>query len=178
MSPDEVRALLGEPEDVSAKNHPQIWKFGSLQFVFYNVPEDPGPFAASVTLFFINPDEHPPRPLTLSGWVPSAETSFEEFEQYIKNNSIEIVKKANSGPAKFLVLESGVRVTFDEDGRLFSISHSKKRESDLRQLAVKVRRSELELIKSLARGRGISATDLCSEWIKERVASLEKAPTS
>jgi hypothetical protein len=72
-----------------------------------------------------------------------------------------------------LVLESAVRVTFDED-LLYSIGYSEKRETETRQLTVKVRREDLELIQKWAKGRGVSASDLCSEWIKDQVSNLEK----
>jgi hypothetical protein len=172
MSREEVKAVLGEPQDASVHKYPLIWKYGGLQLIFDRAPDDSRLFLASITLYFHEEAENIPEAFAPIDWVPTAGTTFQVFRAHLDENEIRVFGGVTSGPHKHLVLESGVRITFDDD-RLYSIGYTMKRESDTKQLTIKVRRKALEMIEKWAKGRGISISDLCSEWIKEHVSHLE-----
>jgi hypothetical protein len=174
ISRDEVRALLGEPEDVSTNKFPQTWKYGPLQLAFYKSADGSNPLLASISMCFHEPEQRFPEAIKIDGWLPDPETTFDAFRTFLDANHVRVIGGVTSGPDKHLVLESAVRVTFDED-LIDSIGYSAKREPETKQLTVKVRREDLELIQKWAKGRGVSASDLCSEWIKDQVSNLEKA---
>ena len=173
MSEADVRALLGEPEDISVQKVPRIWKYGSLELSFVPSPDGSGPILVSIIVYFRDSTEHPPAALAPTGWTPSSDTTFEEFRACLVNEGIPISGGVETGPDKHLVLGSAVRVTFDED-RLHSIGHTAKREPEFKQLTIKVRRKDLELIRQLADGQFVSASDLCSKWVSEQVSQYEK----
>src|SRR4051812_22355882 len=83
MSKDEVREVLGEPESVSEKKNPEIWKYGSLQLVFHRNPHASSHYLIAITLYFHTPDEHPPRVLALDGWMPTGKTTYNEFRAHL-----------------------------------------------------------------------------------------------
>jgi hypothetical protein len=177
MSSEEVRAALGEPEETSAPKYPLLYKYGALQLSFYKLPDGSNPFLYSITLYFHEPDMTLPEVLGLTGWLPSSGTTVQEVREFLDSEGIPITGGVLSGPSQRFVLSSSVRVTFDE-GRLYSIGYTSTREPEYKQLTVKVRRKDLDLIHRWAIGRHISASDLCSEWIRDQVSQLEKMGTS
>jgi hypothetical protein len=173
MSLNDVRAVLGEPDDYSIQKNPLIYNYGPLSLSFYRSPEDPYPSLVSITLYGIEPEDELPTKLSLSGWVPAIDTTIQEFRQYLDAEGLSIGGGVLLGHDQHFVLESSVRVTCDGD-RLHSISFSDKREPDFKQLSVRIRRDDLDLIQRWAKSRHISASALCSEWIREKVSRGEK----
>lgn len=175
MARDDVRMALGEPRDVSVNRFPRIWKYGPLQLTFYKSTDESEPFLASIVLhFYSDPMEHLPEGLALTDWGERGPIDYSEFRDYLTVHGISVVGGVTAGPRKHLVLPSAVRVSFDED-QLYSVGYDLKREPEVKQLTVKVRRKDLEAIQKWARGLGMSAPDLCSQWIRERVSTLERS---
>lgn len=125
----EVRDLLGEPEDVSTKRNPQIWKYGSLELTFYTPFKTEEPRLASFTIQFHLPTVKLPESLPLSDRLPTSEMSLEEFRELLLDVPVHVDGGVTSGPIQHLVLGSGVRVSFD-DGRLYNLTCTMHREPD------------------------------------------------
>jgi len=172
MSQAQARDLLGEPDAVSSQKHPRIWKYGSLELSFYQLPDAASPFLISISLYFHTPGSRPPDSVELIGWSPSDETTFEEFRAFLDHSAIRVDGGVASGPHQHLVLASGVRVTFDE-GRLYSVGYTLRREPELKQITISIPRRELKAIQQEAAASGISVSKLCSRWILERASSLQ-----
>ncbi|PUA41011.1 hypothetical protein C8Z91_01050 [Paenibacillus elgii] len=73
---DTVKALLGEPQDISVSSTPYILKYGSLQLSFSS--NDPHATLQSVHLYFDEIVEFP-HGLQLEGWLPNKSVSAEQF---------------------------------------------------------------------------------------------------
>lgn len=172
MSQDQVRNLLGEPDDVSTQRQPRIWKYGSLEITFYRLPDGENPFLISISLHFHTPGSNLPDSLQLTDWSPSGETTFDEFREFLDRSAIRVDGGVTSGPDRHLVLASGVRVTFDE-GRLYSLSYTMHREPRFKQVTVSIPREDLKAIEREAAASGVSVSKLCSRWIVERATNLQ-----
>jgi hypothetical protein len=171
LSRDAVRDLLGNPSDTSVGRRPEIWKYGPIELAFYVGPEGSEPFLTSITYHFGRPSSPIPDPLNCAGWLPTGETSLEDFRTHLAEVGIPVLGGVESGPHPHLVLGSAVRVTFDE-GKLFSVGSTAKREPEFKQLSLSVRKDDLDQIHREAKSRGISASALCSLWIKEHALNL------
>ncbi len=172
MSQAQVRDLLREPDAVSSQKHPRIWKYGSLELSFYQLPDGASPFLISISLYFHTPGSRPPDFVELIDWSPSHETTFEEFRDFLVHSAIRVDGGVASGPHQHLVLASGVRVTFDE-GRLYSVGYTLRREPEMKQVTITIPRRDLKAIQQEAAASGVSVSKLCSRWILERASSLQ-----
>ncbi len=172
MAQVEVRELLGEPEAVSVQSNPQIWKYGSLELTFYRSSEAESPWLSSIVIYFHSPTISLPGCRELAGWWPTAETTFNEFRGFLNNSAIRVDGGVTSGPHQYLVLSSGVRVTFDE-GLPYSASYILRREPELKQITISIPRGDLKAIQQEAAASGVSVSKLCSRWILERASSLQ-----
>jgi hypothetical protein len=177
LSMEEVRGVLGDPEDVSVKANPAIWKYGALQLSFSRGPQEPEPSVSGIFLYFNNTKNAIPSSLCLTGWLPTIETSVGEFRDHLADAGLETPSGVLSAPVDRLVLPSGVGVTFD-DGRLHSISYLARREPQVKQLTVSIPLKDLEIIRKEAESRRISMSALCSEWIREHISSRERVEAS
>ena len=172
VSQAQVRDLLGEPDAVSSQKHPRIWKYGSLELSFYQLPDGASPSLVSISLYFHTPGSRPPDSVELIGWSPSHETTFEEFRAFLDLSAIRVDGGIASGTDQHLVLASGVRVTFDE-GRLYSVGYTLRREPEMKQVTITIPRRDLKAIQQEAAASGVSVSKLCSRWILERASSLQ-----
>jgi hypothetical protein len=174
----EVESLLGQPDDTFDYDPPLVWKYGSMQLAFDvrvsprsgNRPEW---HLTSITLYFHDPDLRLPKAIASADRAPD-DLSFEGICAYLDANKIRVVGGIAKGPNKRLVLDSAVRANFDEDDRLYNVTFSAKYEPEIKQLTVKVTRKDFDLIKHWAKGRNVSASDLCTEWVKDRVSKLSQ----
>lgn len=169
---EDVRNLLGEPQAVSSRGNPEIWKYGSLELTFYRAPTAESAWLTSIAIHFDSDSIRLPGSLELSGWLPTGATTFDELRSYLDGSGIQIAGGVASGPHKHLVLSSGVRITFDED-RLFSVGYTLGREPELKQITVAIPRRELSAIQQEAAASGVSVSTLCARWIMERATNLQ-----
>jgi len=171
MLQTQVRDLLGEPDAVSPQKHPRIWKYGSLELGFYQLPEEASPTMDLISLYFHTPGSRSPDSVELTGWSPSHETTFEEFRAFLDRSVIRVDGGVASGPHQHLVLASGVHVTFDV-GRVYSVSYALQGKSEFKQITISIPRRDLKAIQQEAAASGVSVSKLCSRWILERASSL------
>jgi hypothetical protein len=87
----EVRGLLGEPEGVSGRGWPQLWKFGSLQVGFFREARDELSYLTSIALYFRVPEESPPESLGISGWYPPIGCSYDDFRQHLDEVGVPVI---------------------------------------------------------------------------------------
>src|SRR5271157_3998956 len=172
MSKDEVHDLFGEPEAETPQRNPRICKYGSLDLIFYRSSEAGSPWLVSIVIHFHSHPIKLPGSQGLTGWWPTGETTFEEFRGFLDNSAIRVDGGVTSGPHQYLVLSSGVRVTFDE-GRPYGASYTLQREPEFKQITVAIPRRDLKAIQQEAAASGVSVSKLCSRWILERASSLQ-----
>lgn len=170
MSKDEVHDLLGEPEAVTPQRNPPIWKYGSLDLVFYRSAESELQWLVSIVIHFHSHPINLPEPEGLTGW-PKGDTSFDELRDLLDESAIRVDGGLTSGPDQYFVLSSGVRITFDE-GRLYSASYTLRHEPEMKQITISIPRGDMKVIQQEAAAAGVSVSKLCSRWILERASSL------
>jgi hypothetical protein len=173
MSQDEVRGLLGEPEDVSVQKNPEIWKYGALQLGFYRSPYVEKPVLTTINLYFHDPTSSLPDRLGLTGWQPTSETTIEAFRDYIPGYDPQVYGEASSFQDVIVTTHSGVRITFGE-GHLYGIHFQSKKESAGKQFTIFLPKDLLDAIRKEASEQRISVSDLCARWIREKAESLQK----
>jgi hypothetical protein len=171
QSAQEVRDLLGEPEDVSGRGSPELWKYGALQVGFFRTSRDEMPFVASLALYFRLADEALPEQLGLTGWYPQIGCTYEQVRDHLRAVGIGSGGGVASGPDKSLLVGPGVRITFRKD-IIDSIQFYSYREPSHKQLTISIPRAVLERIRLEARASGVSASSLCSKWVEERAETL------
>lgn len=179
MGTEEVKELLGEPEDVTDFSPPLVWKYGSLQISFDVFESDrtggrPDWNLISVRLFFHASDVRLPDRLMLTD-PRLPDLSYDGFRAYLDANAIKVVGGVTIGPGKHLVLDSAVRVTFDDEDRLYSIGSYAKHKPETKQVSVSVSWKDFETIQREAREQGLSPSKLCSQWVRAQVAKIERA---
>jgi hypothetical protein len=166
-----IRDRLGHPADTSVGRRPEIWRYGPIELAFYAGPEGSEPFLTSITYHFDRPSSPIPDALNSAGWLPTMETSIDAFRAHMNEAGIPVFGGVDSGPHQYLVLGSSVRVTFNE-GKLYSVGYTAKREPEFKQLSLSVRKEDLDQIHREAKSRGISVSALCSLWIREHALNL------
>jgi hypothetical protein len=178
MSTDEIQQVLGKPEHFGNSKHSSIWKYGSLQLFFSRPAKEDPVLLGTIGLYFHGPDEQLPSVLALTGWVPTGSTTYDEFLKHVADEGIAVSEESASGPSQYLLLESSVRVTFDE-GLLYCIHYTAAATHDVqpKQVTIAIARQDLEAIRRQARSLGVSVSRLCSRWIEERIADLQPTLT-
>jgi hypothetical protein len=172
LAKDEVRDLLGAPDDVSVRRNPELWKYGPLELAFFRPEGRDESSLSSLSLQFWDPGAAWPDSLEPTGWLPSGQTTFAEFRAFLDASAIPVYGGAMSGPQQHLVVGSGVRVSFDE-GSLHSVNYTPRREPDIKQITVAIPREHWKAIQQEAAASGVSVSRLCARWIAERAASLQ-----
>ncbi len=177
LSKDSVREILGDPSDVSVQKNPEHWKYGALNLSFYRGRDDAQASLVFLLLTFHTPEDKIPQELTLTDWMPSGETTLQEFKQFL--TSVNLLKSAQitAGPNELVTMDSGVEVAF-MDGKLSSIQLAARHKPAGRQLAVHLPEEILELIRQEAKQRRISMSALCSQWIVDHASSLSRTGSS
>jgi hypothetical protein len=173
ITKEAVRGILGEPEDVSVKKNPEIWKYGALQLVFYRGSHSDDPVLSTINLFFHDPASSIPDRLGLTGWQPTSETGIEAFREYITAYDPQVYEQAPPSQDIIVSLDSGVQVTFHE-GRLYGIHSRPKNEPEVKQLTIFVPKDDLDALRKEASEHRISVSALCTQWIQERASTLRK----
>jgi hypothetical protein len=169
---EDVRDLLGEPQAVSSRGNPEIWKYGSLELTFYRTSTAERAWLSSIAIHFDSDSLSLPASVGLTGWLPTSETTLNEFRRYLDCSGVQVSGGVVSGPDKHLVLSSGVHITFDED-RLFSVGYTLRREPEFKQITVAIPLRELSAIQQEAAAAGVSVSKLCARWIMERATNLQ-----
>src|SRR4051794_22731376 len=172
LTEEQVRQILGDPDSIANSKTKWIWKYESLQLIFYwSLPEG---VRRLITIGLYPRDgrlELPP-PLTLEGWSPDSGTTAEDFRRFLENAAPELLDTGSRVTIGQIELTSSVRVSFD-DCRLYCISYTVSREPDTEQVNISVPRAEMHAIRQEATALGVSVSKLCSQWIAERAANLQ-----
>jgi hypothetical protein len=176
MSRDAVADHLGAPEATSIQKNPLIWKYGPVELSFQGVSEESDPSLTSIT-WYLRDGAALPEALRLEGWLPTPGTTFEEFRDHLKGAGIAISGGVATGPRQHLVLESALRVTFEE-GKVSNLSLASKREPKSKQFSISVPSEHYEAIAREARSRGISVPALCSSWVVDQAVKARGARVS
>jgi hypothetical protein len=171
MTPQAVRAILGDPEDLSVQKNPEIWKYGSMEISFYREIQKNERHLAAIHIYFNREGALLPRVLRFEGWLPNGETSLEQLQQHIDEMGLNHAGDAD--PSARFISPAGVEVSF-QNGKLHSMHYSAREEPRYKQVTVSIPRKDLELMREMAHQRRISVSALCSEWIADQVANVKK----
>lgn len=117
MTGQEVKALIGEPDDTSVQGCPRIWKYGRFQIA---LDENR---VVSMTAYFERWRDRPSKMISFKGWKASSRTSIEDFEKLCATEGIVFRKHPNWNyeDAVGLVLDSGVSAFFERKGKKSSL---------------------------------------------------------
>lgn len=166
-------SMGGRPEPFGTPPGLFHWASGPVQLTFHRKPAAPDAALMTITL---KPRQAQSPVLAALDWrdeVTAPPMDFDAFRAWLDENGLRTVGGNVHGRDRWLVLESGVRVEFDEAG-LHTASFTPKRESDSRQITVSLSRSDLELVKREAKAQGSSVSKICAEWIREHAARLQQ----
>lgn len=167
MSVDEVRAILGAPEDVSVRNRPLILKYGAIQLTFHAESGDAVPKLTHIAIYFSDSLGSIPEVLQPTDWAPTGSTTREEFVDFLNQHNI-TVEPRTAADGDHLKVASGAQIIFDE-GRLHSIQFSFTRSTGAkRQVSVTIPQGAWDRVRDEAQKSRRSVADLCSEWITEK----------
>jgi hypothetical protein len=173
MTKPDVRRLLGEPRDVSVQKNPETWKYGPLQLGFH---KDRGETEASLRflgLYFHDAGPLPDR-LAWAGWFPSSATTPADFQEFLARQGLEAQAKVEGEANDYVIMTSGVRVTF-ADGQLDSIQFLSRQRHERQQVTVSIPAEAWQRLREEAVQRKVSMSELCSQWIGEHVKELCKS---
>jgi hypothetical protein len=167
-SPAEIKKLLGEPCDVSVSRNPRVCKYGGLQLGFHR---EAGQTDATLTwlgVYFQGTDLGLPAQLDLKGWWPSSETTWTEFEEYLRRISLLDQATALASNGEYIELPSGVRVVSHEH-KIHSIQYILREEVSTKQVSLSLPLTIWERVKKEASQQKVSPAKLCSDWIARKV---------
>ena len=110
-----------------------------------------------------------PEALVFADWLPTDETTAEQFQSLLREKNIPFEMKADFGDR--LLLPSRAQVIFD-DGKLHSVQLTRQvTPAAKKQVSISVPAAVWERVAREARKHQRSANGLCAEWISERATS-------
>jgi hypothetical protein len=118
LTPDEVRALCGQPTDTSVSPKPRIWKYGSLQVAFCGDKLTRPEYVDFVGLYYRDDTFWLPSMIPRADWWPRVGTTMAEFEKYLRELEIAFVvnPQLTWESQTALMVGIGVSVCFTIDG--------------------------------------------------------------
>lgn len=149
------------------------WGSGLVNLTFFRKPDDVDAILTSIKLKPRHADEPVHTAFDWRGADDEPPMDFDRFRGWLDGKGVRTAGGNVLGTERHLVLESGVRAEFDEEG-LHTVSFTPKRESESRQITVNLGKSDLELIKREATARGLSVSKICSEWIREHATRIQR----
>lgn len=169
LRPDQVIAILGDPEDQSVKKRPvQILRYGAVQFSFVAIPDTEDSRMASVAIYFDDTDRLIPPPLSPTDWLPTGNTTEQQFRQFLEQTGMQ-VHSSVQGEQAYLIIASGASVVFAE-GKLHSI-HFKRvdKKPQRKQMTVSLPQEAVERLQHRAHEEGVSVQALIERMIEAGV---------
>jgi hypothetical protein len=113
-SPNDVMAVLGEPDGISRKSNPLLLKYGCVQLTFWK-PRDGKHELREITVDFQNVSEPAPSSLEFADWnltEPPTERRFRNFMRQINYLPFQSPEGATS---RELIFASGVTARFRDE---------------------------------------------------------------
>lgn|GEM_PF-3685625 len=169
LRPDQVIGILGAPDDQSVKKRPvHILRYGAVQFSFVAVPDTKDSRLASVAIYFDDADRPIPPPLSPTDWLPTGNTTEQQFRQFLDQVEIH-VHSSVQGEQEYLILDSGASIVFVE-GKLHSV-HFKRRDKkpQRKQMTVSLPEEAVERLQHRAHEQGLSVQALIERMIEAGV---------
>jgi hypothetical protein len=166
MSEVEVKEILGPPPDTSVAKQALILKYGALQLTFVNRPQSELRRLGHIGIYYFAPSaERLPEPVRPEDFTGSCQTSIADFRDYLARIGLTESAVVEGEVSSYLIMPSGVRITFDEHN-LYSINFASPRaEQSRKQIAVPVSKEDFERLGVLARKSKKSISVLIAEGI-------------
>ena len=175
MAEAEAVAFLGPPQDSSVGRRPQILKYGGLQLSFMGAAGAADRVLAHVGLYFGPHDEPIPAAAAPTDFKGGPATTLSEVREFLGRVGLMESAAVEGEDAEHLILPSGARITFDGQ-RLHSIHFAASTPSrSKKQISVAVSQDAWDQLRELARRSKRSVSDLCAEWITQRITGQENA---
>lgn len=166
VRPEQVIAILGDPEDRSAKRRPvQLLRYGAVEFAFAPVPHTTDSRMVAVAIYFNDPDRTIPAPLCPTDWNPLCTTTEYEFRRFLDESGVSDYSSIHA-EQDHLVLDSGASIVF-ADGRFHSLHFKRRDQQNTRkQLSFSLPQEAVEKLQHRAREEGVSIPDLIERMIR------------
>lgn len=165
LRPEQVIALLGEPEDRTPRKRPlQILRYGAVEFAFMPVPQTTDSRLVSTSIYFYDPHRPIPPALCPTDWLPTHATSGQQFRQFLEDSGMQVHSRVE-GQQESLILSSGASVAFKDAG-LHSIHFNRKdKKPQRKQMTVSLPEDAVDRLRRRAREEGVSVHDLIERMI-------------
>lgn len=166
LRPEQVFEILGAANDHSARRRPvQVLRYGAVEFAFKPVPGTGDARLVSTAIHFHDPGREVPPALRPGDWLPSNETTADEFRRRLDEAGLAAHRDARGGQ-ETLALDSGASAVFDV-GKLHSLHfHRRDTKPDRKQVTVSLPEDAVQRLKHRAREEGVSVHDLLERMIK------------
>lgn len=167
MTPEEVRAILGPPQDTASVKRPLIWKYGALQLTFKRVEADKSWRLAHMGIYFQN-RESIPESVRPTDWLPTSDTTETQFRTCLPQQGLSVYGTVEGVSGRNLILATGAQATFQDD-KLQSLQFTNRRPAV--ELSIPVPSEILTALRAKARESNRSVVDLCAAWIAEKASA-------
>jgi hypothetical protein len=161
---EKLTDILGEPDDRSVRRRPiSILRYGAVEFAFQPIGGSGDSTLASIAVYFDRPDRGIHGVLRPTDWLPTRDTSQEEFSSFLVSSGIRAESTAG-GHEESLILFPGGSAAFSE-GRLHSI-HVRASEKRRKQMTVSLPHDTVEMLRKRAKEEHVSVHDLVERMIR------------
>ncbi|MBI3410317.1 MAG: hypothetical protein HY040_18415 [Planctomycetes bacterium] len=169
ISPEEVRRLLGNPEDISTQKKPLIWKFGPLELSFLKESQRDWRLIHMSLHVEGNKGSLPAR-LSWTGWMPDCKTSREAIEGFL---AVIALAPIPIDDWDHMNLPSGVQIVFQGD-KIHSLHLSRTERAKLKQVSISLPDNVWQELRKEAERRQVSPSGLISQLVDAEAKSFNK----
>jgi hypothetical protein len=140
MTGQEVRAVLGEPQETSVRDTPRIWYYGLFQVA---LDENRVVWMA---IYFEPSRGRLPKVISIKGWRPSSRTTIERFLETCAAQGVacRVNPSANHDDWVLYQLESGISVGFYRNGKRRSLGSLQLSDKEYSAARAALRVTEIE----------------------------------
>jgi hypothetical protein len=166
LRPEQVARILGDPDDRSVRPRPiTLLRFGAAELAFKNIPGTSDSRLVSISLSFDRADRDIPMVLRPTDWLPTGETTEQEFQRFLETSGIPPHSRI-AGDQECLILLSGASAAF-RDGKLHSIHlRGGEKKNERKQMTVSLPEETVARLKQRAKEERVSVHDLIERMIK------------
>lgn len=169
MSRADIVDCLGPPQDESVARNPLILKYGGVQLTFLTRPDEQDQVLAHIGLYFAPHSEPVPEPIRPVDFTLTHELTIDELRDFLVNKGLSAFSEVEEEDTRYMVLPSGVRITFDGPKLHSIIFAARKATAASKQVSVSVPGEMWKQLRWLAQESKQSVSELCAQWIRERV---------
>jgi hypothetical protein len=114
LSPNDVMAELGDPDEISRKTNPLILKYGCVELTFWK-PRDAGHNLREITIDFGSLREPLSPAIEFSDWKLSEAPTERQFRDFVRQIDSLPIRSSERAMSRELVFDSGVTARFSDE---------------------------------------------------------------